>query len=782
MFRKILIANRGEILVRICRTLKAMNIRSVAIYSDADRFAPGVLAADEAVRIGPAAAAQSYLNIDAIIEACKQTGAEAVHPGYGFLSERVEFARRLAEAGIAFIGPGEAHLRDFGLKHTARALAETAGVPMLPGSGLIADAREALREAKRITYPVMLKSSAGGGGIGMVLCHNADELAEKFESIGRLAANNFGNAALFLEKYVARARHIEVQIFGDGTGNVVTLGARDCSLQRRNQKIIEEAPAPHISADTLDQLQDAALALARSVAYESAGTVEFVYDSDAQKFYFLEVNTRLQVEHGVTEAIFGADLVEWMIRQAAGEFSLPAQDTLTPKGAAIEARIYAEIPAENFRPASGTITNFAPPPGLRVDTWVESGTEISPFYDPMLAKFIATGATREEAIANLRAGIEAADISGIETNAGYCHEILNLPDFRAGSMTTRTLAGFDYQPQSIAVLNGGALSSLQSLPGRLGFWEVGIPPSGPMDDKSFTAANALLGNPPGATALELTLTGPTLKFFCPASIALTGAAMEALLDDVPIPHNKPVTVQPGQILSLGAIKGPGQRTYLAIAGGFAAPDYLGSTATFTLGGFGGHNGGALKVGDTLRLAHAPIGAPTVPDLAPLTHDWTIDVRYGPHGAPDFFQQSDIDTIFSATYEVHHNSARTGIRLIGPKPAWARADGGEAGLHPSNIHDNAYAVGAIDFTGDMPILLGPDGPSLGGFVCPAVITRYDLWKMGQLKPGDRVKFIRADDEPVILATHGDVTIRRAGDEDLLIEFGEMMLDFELRLRV
>ena len=782
MFTKILIANRGEILRRICRTLREMRIASVAVYSDADRFAPGVLAADEAVHIGPSAAALSYLNIDAIIAACKQTGAQAVHPGYGFLSERVEFSRRLAEEGIVFIGPGEAHLRDFGLKHTARTLAEQAGVPMLPGSGLIGDVAEALREAERITYPVMLKSSAGGGGIGMVLCHDAAALAEKFESIGRLAANNFGNAALFLEKYVARARHIEVQIFGDGMGKVVALGARDCSLQRRNQKVIEEAPAPNISTDTLGQLQSAAIALASSVAYESAGTVEFVYDSTAQKFYFLEVNTRLQVEHGVTEAVFGVDLVEWMIRQAAGEFSLPAQDSLIATGAAIEARIYAEIPAEDFRPASGTITNFTPPPGLRVDTWVESGAVVSPFYDPMIAKFIATGVTREEAIDTLRAGLKASDISGIETNADYCREILNLPEFREGTMTTRTLAGFAYHPQSVAVLDGGALSSLQSLPGRLGFWEVGIPPSGPMDDLSFRAANALLGNAPGATALELTLTGPTLKFFCATAIALTGAAMEALLDDLPMPHNAAVTAQAGQILSLGAITGPGQRCYLAIAGGFAAPDYLGSTATFTLGGFGGHTGGALKTGDTLRLAHVPTAVPATPDFAPLTHDWEIDVRYGPHGAPDFFLEADVETIFTSTYEVHHNSARTGIRLIGPKPAWARADGGEAGLHPSNIHDNAYAVGAIDFTGDMPILLGPDGPSLGGFVCPAVITKYDLWKMGQLQPGDRVKFLRADDEPAILSKRGDITIRRAGDEDILIEFGEMVLDFELRLRV
>jgi urea carboxylase len=781
MFTKVLIANRGEILLRICKTLRAMNIASVAVYSDADRFSPGVLAADEAVHIGPPPAAQSYLDIDAIIAACKQTGAQAVHPGYGFLSERVEFAERLAAEGIVFIGPGPAHLKEFGLKHTARALAEKAGVPMLPGSGLIATAAEALKEAARITYPVMLKSSAGGGGIGMVLCHDDAELQEKFESIGRLAASNFGNAALFLEKFVASARHIEVQIFGDGKGNVVALGARDCSLQRRNQKVIEETPAPNISNEILEQLQTAAIALAASVAYASAGTVEFIYDAQAQKFYFLEVNTRLQVEHGVTETVFGVDLVEWMIRQAAGEFQLPAQSSLISKGAAIEARIYAEIPAEDFRPASGTIINFTPPPGLRVDSWVESGTTVAPFYDPMIAKFIASGPTRAAAIATLRAGLRASDISGIETNSDYCYEILNLPDFLAGTMTTKTLAGYAYQPQTIAVLDGGAQSSLQSLPGRLGFWEVGVPPSGPMDGKSFAAANMLLGNPPGTTALEITGTGPTLKFFANSTIALTGAVMEARLDDVAVPHNTAVAVKPGQILNIGGITGPGMRSYLAVAGGFEAPKYLGSTATFTLGGFGGHTGGALRAGDTLRLANLATGVPENPELAALTHDWQIAVRYGPHGAPDYFQPSDIETFFAATYEVHHNSARTGIRLIGPKPAWARADGGEAGLHPSNIHDNAYAVGAVDFTGDMPILLGPDGPSLGGFVCPAVVTKNDLWKLGQLRPGDKLRFLREDDAPAILSQQRNVTVRRAGDENLLIEFGEMKLDFELRLR-
>jgi urea carboxylase len=533
----------------------------------------------------------------------------------------------------------------------------------------------------------------------------------------------------------------------------------------------------------LNALLAAATALASSVAYESAGTVEFVYDAEAKKFYFLEVNTRLQVEHGVTEAVFGVDLVGWMITQAAGELTLPAQSSLQARGAAIEARIYAENPGEDFRPSSGRLINFAPASGLRVDSWVETGTTVSPFYDPMIAKFIATGADRMEAIANLRAGLAASDISGIETNADYCSEILALPEFAAGNMTTRTLANFAYQPRSIAVLDPGALSSLQSLPGRLGYWEVGIPPSGPMDDRSFELANEIVGNPSGATALELTLTGPTLKFSCDSVIALTGARMEASLDDVPVAHYAAVSVKAGQILSIGGIVGPGQRCYLAVSGGFKAPEYLGSTATFTLGGFGGHSGMSLRAGDTLRL-NPPIHKTdfAIREFPELAHDWQLNVRYGPHGAPDFFTPEDIETIFTETYEVHHNSARTGVRLIGPKPNWARRDGGEAGLHPSNIHDNAYAVGAIDFTGDMPILLGPDGPSLGGFVCPAVVTKSDLWKMGQLRPGDKVKFIRADDEPAILSIAGDIVIRRAGDEDILIEFGEMKLDFELRLRV
>ncbi|MDD2878277.1 MAG: 5-oxoprolinase/urea amidolyase family protein [Acidiphilium sp.] len=790
MFTRVLIANRGEVLGRICRTLKRMNIAAVAVYAEADRFAPPVLAADHAEPIGASPASASYLNIEAIIAACHRSGADAVHPGYGFLAERADFAEALAADNIKFIGPRPTHLRDFGLKHTARARAASAGVPLLPGSGVLTGRDDALAQAARITYPVMLKSSAGGGGIGMAICRDAAELAARYDAIAHLARANFGDAALFLEKYVEHARHIEVQIFGDGAGSILTLGARDCSLQRRNQKIIEESPPPQIQAATIAAMEEAARALASSVDYTSAGTVEFVYDQTTGDFHFLEVNTRLQVEHGVTEAIYGIDLVEWMIRQAAGGFTLPR---VQPAGHAIEARLYAEDAAHDFTPATGRITAAHFPAAsvpaasiaddLRIDTWIEPGTPITPFYDPTLAKLIATGPTRDAAIDRLRGGLAATTIHGVATNRDYLIAALARPDFRAGTMTTRSLADHAAPSRSVRVLDPGAQSSLQSIPGRRGYWHVGIPPSGPMDARSAARANTILGNEPDAAVLECTLTGPRLRFRGRAIIALTGAALEASIDGVPIPHETAVTIEPGQTLALGTITGPGQRSYLAVAGGFAAADYLGSTATFTLGGFGGHATGALRTGDVIGLADAPttpaIPRPPIPD--PITDNWQITLIPGPHGAPDFFTEADIATLFTAPYEVHHNSARTGVRLIGPKPAWARADGGDAGLHPSNIHDTPYAIGAVDFTGDMPILLGPDGPSLGGFVCPGVIAADELWKLGQLRPGNIVHFTRADSDPIILHRSDTMTIRRAGDQNILIEFGAMTLDFALRLR-
>ncbi|HAO39425.1 MAG TPA: urea carboxylase, partial [Afipia sp.] len=312
MFSKVLIANRGEIAGRIGKTLRRMGIASVAVYSDADRFTRPVLDADEAIRVGPAPAAESYLNVDAIIAACLHSGAQAVHPGYGFLSENRSFAEKLAEHDIAFIGPRPEHLDAFGLKHKAREIARLSRVPLLPGSGLLETVEEALAEAEIVGYPLMLKSTAGGGGIGMQLCYDADALRERFATVQRTARASFGDARVYLERFVAEARHIEVQIFGNGKGNVVALGERDCSLQRRNQKVIEETPAPGLSEEMRARLHEAAVALGRSVAYESAGTVEFIYDVEREDFYFLEVNTRLQVEHPVTEAVFGIDLVEWM--------------------------------------------------------------------------------------------------------------------------------------------------------------------------------------------------------------------------------------------------------------------------------------------------------------------------------------------------------------------------------------------------------------------------------------------------------------------------------------
>ncbi|MEA4837038.1 MAG: urea carboxylase [Rhodospirillaceae bacterium] len=818
MFDTVLVANRGAIACRIFRTLKRMGIGSVAVYSEADRHSLHRRSADRAVCIGPAPAAQSYLDIDAIIEACKCTGAKAVHPGYGFLSENVAFAERLAREGIRFIGPSPEHLRIFGLKHTARDAARACGVPLLPGTGLLPDLDAARSAAEAIGYPVMIKSTAGGGGIGLQLCASADELPARFETVRRLSENNFKDGGLYLEKYVAQARHIEVQIFGDGRGKILALGERDCSLQRRNQKVVEETPAPRLPSALRTALMDAACDLGRHVAYESAGTVEFIYDEAAARFYFLEVNTRLQVEHGVTEQVTGVDLVEWMVRQAAGEpLAMTAPE---PKGASIQVRLYAEDPGKGFRPSSGRLTHVRLPEGARIDGWIESGTDVSPFYDPMLAKIIVTGGDRAQALTTLRAVLDKTEIYGIETNLDYLRAIAASDMLADARISTRALGDFPYHPRTVDVLSPGAQSSLQDWPGRLGHWDVGVPPSGPMDALSHRLANRLVGNPADAATLEVTLSGPTLRFNTCATIALTGADMGAVLDGMPVPPWQAVAVAAGQTLAIGAAKGPGNRAYLAVRHGFDAPLYLNSRATFTLGGFGGHGVGALRTGDVLRLnasgGGAPHALPLPQTLRPeLVHDWRVGVLIGPHGAPDFFTESDIATLFEAEYEVHFNSARTGVRLIGPKPDWARTDGGEAGLHPSNIHDNAYAVGALDFTGDMPIILGPDGPSLGGFVCPVTIASAELWKIGQLKPGDRLRFVRLDMDQAEALRHAQeaairdlspvaapalappkmespvlarfregndaVILRQSGDDNLLVEFGPLELDLTLRFQ-
>ncbi|HTJ79186.1 MAG TPA: urea carboxylase [Rariglobus sp.] len=829
MFTKVLIANRGAIACRVIRTLRKMGIASVAVYSDADRHSLHVSQADEAVHIGPSPAAQSYLDADKILAVAKQTGAQAIHPGYGFLSENAAFVEACEAAGIAFIGPRAAQMRQLGPKHSARALAKAHGVPLLPGTDLLPDLDTAQSEAARIGYPVMLKSTGGGGGIGMQLIRKPAELASAFESVVRLAKNNFKDGGVFLEKFVEHARHIEVQILGDSHGHVVALGERDCSVQRRNQKVVEETPAPGLTADQRAELLACAARLGTAAGYTNAGTVEFVYDNATGHFYFLEVNTRLQVEHGVTEEVTGVDLVEWMIRAAAGELDL-RNSTPVSTGASIQVRLYAEDAGKNFQPAAGTLTDVHFPKTARIETWVETGSEVSAFYDPMIAKIIVRGTDRADALARLDSVLADTRVHGLENNLPYLRQIIASEGFRIGSFTTKYLSTLPFIPSTVEVLEGGTQTTVQDYPGRIGYWDVGVPPSGPMDNLSFRLANRLVGNPDTAAALELTVNGPSLRFNTPAVVALTGAHMPATLDGKPVAQHRAVRVKAGQTLRIGSVDGPGLRAYLAIRHGFDVPDYLGSKSTFTLGLFGGHSGRALRTGDVLRVhTSTPAGVLTSAPLLrapssiqpPLTREWQIGVLYGPHGAPDFFTEADISTLLSTAYEVHYNSARTGVRLIGPKPEWARRDGGEAGLHPSNIHDNAYAIGAVDFTGDMPIILGPDGPSCGGFVCPFTIVQAELWKMGQLKPGDKVRFTaltaqqarelafaqeseienlkRAPkpvchsisdkpSEPAVLHTLAArptapaAVYRRQGDANLLIEYGPLQLDIAMRMRV
>jgi len=388
----------------------------------------------------------------------------------------------------------------------------------------------------------------------------------------------------------------------------------------------------------------------------------------------------------------------------------------------------------------------------------------------------------------LQTALEATSISGIETNLPYLRSIARAPAFAGGGMTTRGLEKISFQACTIEVVEGGTLTTVQDMPGRLGYWAVGIPPSGPMDARAFALANAALGNPPDAAGLEITVSGPTLRFDTASLICLSGAAMSATLDGCAVAWHVPIAVPVGAVLRIGGLLGPGCRAYLAVQGGIDVPLYLGSRSTFTLGRFGGHGGRALRTGDILHVAGRPTRPPENTSIvqAEIGPSWQIAVHEGPHAAPDFFTEAGIEAFYAAEWEVHYNSSRTGIRLIGPKPEWARQDGGEAGLHPSNIHDTPYAVGAVDFTGDMPVILGPDGPSLGGFVCPCTITTDELWKIGQLRPGDRVRFRRLPGEAVLhrIAAQGDrpaTVYRRSGDACILVEYGPPVLDLELRAR-
>lgn len=831
LFQKVLIANRGAIAVRIARTLRRMGIQSVAVYTTADESSLHVDFADEAVWIGEGAVQESYVDMEKIIAAARQTGADAIHPGYGFLSENACFARACEQAGIRFIGPDPEQIERFGYKHVARNIALQAGVPLLPGTDLIASAEEAVDAAQAIGFPVMLKSTAGGGGIGMRVCANETELREAFSAVQRLSAQHFRYEGVFMEKYIPQARHIEVQLFGNRSGEIVTIGERDCTLQRRNQKVLEECPAACLRPEVREALHQAAKNLASMVGYRSAGTVEFLYDPESESFYFLEVNTRLQVEHGVTEEVYGIDLVEWMVREACDELFGLAEQISAPSGHSIQVRLYAEDPGDGFRPSAGRIDHVVWPEATRIETWVEAGTIVSSFYDPLLAKLIVHSENREMACDRLIAAVKHTRIYGISHNLRYLESLVTSQSFQSNHVYTKWLAEFQPPESTLFVIDGGLHTTLQDWPGRLGHWDVGVPPSGPMDELSFRIGNLLLGNDEGACGLEFTMRGGVYQFRDDTWFCLTGADMSAELNGQLVERYRPLLARAGQVLRLSDAR-TGMRAYLLVGGGFDVPKTLGSGSTFALGGFGGHGGRALLSGDVLAINRVNgLGMDNISDAftkAPeFTHDWVIGVIPGPHATSEFLPASYLEQLTHTSWQVHFNSSRTGVRLLGPAPKWVRDDGGEAGLHPSNIHDNPYAIGALNLTGDLPILLGQDGPSLGGFVCPVTTAACERWKIGQLRPGDTVRFkiigleqARALDvkqrallndrqtmhasyimplpempfanyeeaatSSILKHEHIDhafpITVRTAGDEYILVEIGALELDLRYRFQV
>lgn len=832
-FKSVLVANRGEIAVRIIKTLKKLNIKAIAIYSDIDKYAKHVLEADMAVPLHGVSAAETYISIDKVINAAKSSGAEAIIPGYGFLSENADFSDKCNREGIVFVGPSGDAIRKLGLKHSAREIAKKANVPLVPGSDLIKSAKHARQVANELGYPVMVKSTAGGGGIGLQKCDSEKDIERIFATVQHQGKAYFGDDGVFLERFVDNARHVEVQILGDGFGKAVAVGERDCSLQRRNQKVIEETPAPNLPDTTRAKMRKASESLASVLNYKCAGTVEFIYDQKRDEFYFLEVNARLQVEHPITEMVTGLDLVEWMLLIAANIAPPLDEQKITITGASMEARLYAENPVKDFMPSPGQLTNVQFPKWARIDGWVEKGTVVSAEYDPTLAKIIVHGKDRNDALMKLRQALNETVVYGCITNVDYLRSIANSKMFEDCKMHTKVLDTYRYNPTAFEVLNPGAYTTVQDYPGRKGMWHVGVPPSGCMDEYAFRIANRIVGNHKKAPGIEMTLNGPKFLFHHDTVIAVTGGEVKVTINEQDVDQWLPHEIRAGDVVSIGKLI-TGCRAYLAIRGGIDVTEYLGSRSTFALGNLGGYNGRVLKLGDVLYLGQPELPSCSLPSLASSpakvpsqlvpSYDfnaktpWQVGVTCGPHGSPDFFQKESVLEFFSARWKVHYNSNRFGVRLIGPKPKWARNDGGEAGLHPSNAHDYVYSLGAINFTGDEPVILTCDGPSLGGFVCEAVVAESELWKIGQVKPGDLIQFIplswetaknlKLEQDKAIESFEGEfptwdkvlttpedpvlaiiqepncpkVVYRQAGDRYILVEYGDNVMDLNLSYRI
>lgn len=772
--KRVLIANRGEIACRIIQACEKNSIFSITIFSKDDAKSPHVTQADEAYLLS-GTGSLAYIDTENIIDIAKKSKADGIIPGYGFLSENHEFAHQLEREGILFIGPSPEVIERFGLKHIARQLAMEAKVPIVPGTGLINDVETAQLEASRIGYPVLLKASAGGGGVGMKICRNESEVANALVEVKSRSSTLFKNDSIFLEKYVEQGRHIEIQVFGNGMGQVIVLGERECSIQRRHQKVIEESPSPFVLQErhiNLRQtLSSCAHRLATSVDYKSAGTIEFLVDNLTGEFYFLEMNTRLQVEHGITELTYNVDLVTLMLLQAdfelSGEKGIP-QDILydlggykpeqdgwpQPQGHSIEARIYAENPIKRFAPSPGVLQlvesmNTNGTCKVRFDHWIQTGTTITPFFDPLLGKLMIWAPSRNEAIEGIITILKEIKILGPPNNIEYCASIINDEKFRSGLTLTNMLDTFEFTPTLLEFVSGGALTTVQDYPGRINM-NGGIPRSGPLDDVSFQIANGIVGNELGTEALEFIFIGPELWFHKSATIALCGSKFEFKINGKEQPMWTSLSIPAGARVEIGkACSNLSDKAYLSIRGGLPniAP-YLGSKSTTPGLNIGGYQGRKFLTGDCISLPEHELVSEVrinykLPSCLipqePYDGVWSIRCLNGPHCSEEIMGNEGRSILYDNEYKINPNTTRGSIALDGPKCVFSRRNGGDGGNNPSNIIEYIYPNRGLSTVADNTVVAGPDGITLSGFVCPIVPIEVDWWKLGQAKVGTKVKF-------------------------------------------
>lgn len=744
-------------------------MKSVAIYSKEDTDSLHVSQSDKAVLL-PGSGSQAYINIDSIIDVAIKVKADVVIPGYGFLSENSTFAQKLQQHGILFSGPSAESVEEFGLKHIARSLAINSKVPVVPGTDLVETLEDAKAEGAKIGYPLMLKSTAGGGGMGLKVCENENQLKQFFNEVKSRGQSLFNHTGVFIEKYVQNARHIEIQLFGNGLGDVITFGERECSIQRRHQKVIEESPSPFVDFEMRKQLSGCAISLASSVKYKSAGTIEFLVDDDTGDFYFLEMNTRLQVEHGISELVYGIDLVYLMLLQSdyeAAKSGIPLKtlqeqsnsswrhDLLEPTGHSIEVRVYAENPVKDFAPSPGILhqVEFPPRENIRIDHWVSTGTKISPYFDPLLAKIMCWGKDRKTATDNLIAYLEDVKLHGPPTNLAYLIDILKTEKFNQGFTLTSFLNSLKFQPSLIEFEEAGAYTTIQDLPGRPTV-SGGIPRSGPVDPLSLQIANIIVGNDKYTECLEINLSGPTLKFHSAAIIALAGANFEFKINGEDKPLFTETFVDAGSIVEIGDSKSKAaSKCYLAIKGGFpdVAP-YLGSKSCTPTLSLGGHQGRAIFQGDCLTIkksSKSECEGYVLPEASRPNYEsesWIIRMLKGPHDTDDIVSKEGLKQLYNTTYHVNLNSNRGATRLDGPAVEFSRKSGGDGGSHPSNILEYTYPFGGLSAVGSTIVMYGADGGTLSGFVCVSVPTMTDFWKIGQAATGAAInlKLVTYDD--------------------------------------